>query len=234
MDMPKDAGRFSPFVNDLLAPGRYPDLLEGQHEARAWEYGMALEAILQWGNAEHPRAHSGPLEILDAGSASSNLWQALIAFTSEDIIRVDPNFSAGAEKYGQQVQHGCALHEYRKIRGEGASVDVLLAISVIEHIPDHQLLPFFQAAYDLLRPGGLFFLTTDYWNDPHGDGKDRAHFHWMRERIYTPAALIAQGVQLSKIGFVTFGDTAHIQPWPGPQLYDYAMASVACTKGFLS
>ena len=38
-------------------------------------------------------AHEGtrdPLEIIDAGAAGSNFWQALINFTSEDIVRVDP------------------------------------------------------------------------------------------------------------------------------------------------
>jgi SAM-dependent methyltransferase len=43
------------------------------------------------------------------------------------------------------------------------SFDVAVSISVIEHGVD--LDAFFQEAYRLLKPNGLLFVTTDYWQN---------------------------------------------------------------------
>ena len=109
---------------------------------------------------------------------------------------------------------------------------MITSISVIEHIPDTAkpghptpLTWFLDAAHRLLRPGGLLVLTTDYWD---AIGPDTAHFHWMRDRIYNPESLQALERRCRRIGFVPYGGTD--RTWHGPQLYDYAMASLVLTK----
>lgn len=230
MHAPDDFQALSPFVQDILQRDG-ETLRANQHEARLWEYAMALESILQWQTVNVIEA--GPPTILDAGGASSNLWIGLLNFTSETIRVVDPlcvNEPAGQVRYLPQT-----LTEYEAAAVENriAPCDVITCISVIEHIPDANGRPgrktdltlFLEAAHRLLRPGGLLVLTTDYWN---AEGLDVAHFHWMRERIYNPTTLKALRVRLKEMGFVTFGG-ADLK-WHGPQVYDYAMAAMAFIK----
>ncbi len=40
------------------------------------------------------------------------------------------------------------------------SFDVIVAIEVIEHIPPHQIFSLYKQAYQLLKPGGLFIIST--------------------------------------------------------------------------
>lgn len=222
--------RFSHPTRRLL---QIPDLLANQHEARAWEYGIALEAIGQWRNLHTFAAGSGlqasgiaPLEILDAGAATSNLWKALRAFTTRPITRVDPLFAdppVGLEGEG----HSDLKADLAAVaQGVRAPYDVLTCISVIEHIPETAMEATLQAMATLLRPGGLLVLTTDAWDQ---DGPDTAHFHWMRERIYGPAALQVLRGQLTLLGFEPFGEVDYA--YPGPQVYDYSFASIVMVKG---
>jgi hypothetical protein len=76
-----------------------------------------------------------------------------------------------------------------------------------------------------VAPGGLLFLTMDFWDQP---GPDRAHFHWMRKRIFNYGFERAIMEPLLDAGFFWLGDrdlTYH-----GPQVYDYTFASLALVK----
>jgi hypothetical protein len=230
MHMPADLKRFGGIA---LAPlVQHRDLLDGQHEARRWEYGMALEAIGRWWLGQPDYTTRDPLQILDAGGASSNFWKALTEFTSEPILRVDPLF-VGQHAIGQQAMFVGDLAQFAGGWSRALDqMDIITSISVIEHIRDvaapgtkTPLTLFLEAAHRILCPGGLLVLTTDYWN---AEGPDTAHFHWMRERIYNPDSLRRLEARCHKIGFTTFGGVD--RTWHGPQLYDYAMASLVLTK----
>jgi SAM-dependent methyltransferase len=216
---------------------RYPDALVGQHAIRRWEYAMALYAIEAWElhvRAPHAEAQAvthgdgmvrlAPLQIADIGGAGSNFWQVLTGMTSEPIDVIDPSLpesgpTAQTRRWGAGVEtlaaNGWISHE---------CFDILTCISVIEHV--QELRPFFRACRMLLKPGGLLFLTTDYWDS---EGPDVAHFHWMRERIYNEHTLSRLISSVGELGFARFG-TSQWRPYPGPQLYDYSVASVALTR----
>jgi SAM-dependent methyltransferase len=235
MHLPDDVERFGRWTRNLL--DQTPNLLDGQHPARFWEYGMALQAIAQWQLAHTlsraqeipgqewlpPPVVSPLLQILDAGGASSNFWVALSAVGA--VTRVDPLPAQGGLTYSMDL---AAYAQERHL-----PFDVVTAISVIEHIPDVQERPgaqtpltqFLAAAHTLLRPGGLFVLTTDYWD---AEGPDVAHFHWMRERIYNPVSFQGLIDRVRKLGFRLFGESD--PTWYGPQVYEYAMASLVLVK----
>src|SRR5207247_6183194 len=102
-------------------------------------------------------------------------------------------------------------------------VDVVFAISVIEHIEIPRT--FIRAIATALRPGGLAFLTMDGCDY---DGEDVSHFHWMRKRIYS----IGMWQKLAK-----FAATRGLRIWGGTdwryhgnQVYDYSFLSLCLVK----
>lgn len=148
---------------------RYP--WEGA-ELRRWEYAMALHAAYSW--ATTTEAFGRPLLAYDVGGNGSPLGSMLYDLAGVDTRIVDP-LDATSQKTVEQLAMDPRQH---------ATADILCAISVIEHVayPSH----FFRACFQLLKPGGLLFLTTDCW---HAEGPDTTHFHWMRTRIYNPDKL---------------------------------------------
>lgn len=218
-DLLGDAAALAPFYEQI---DRCPDALAGQHPIRRWEYATALYTMQVWQeNQGQGDGHPGtPLQICDVGGAGSNFWKVLAGLTSETVIVVDPStvrvedhqavfLTASAEDYAANAPHD--------------QFDVLTCISVIEHVRD--LRPFFRACRMLLKPGGLLFLTTDYWD---ADGEDTAHFHWMRERIYNAGSIRSLLRSLRDLGYRSFGTSDWT--YAGAQVYNYSVASLAVVK----
>lgn len=177
--------------------------IEGQHPMRKWEYGMAMKAscqwldaaryILPWGTSLSDWPGGSWLDVGGAGSPFSNWVTELTPFTCEVL---DPKTSVPIESYA------------------GPAAYVITAISTIEHTTDD--LAFLRACIKNLRPGGLLFLTTDCWD---GQEKDTAHFHWMRERIYTERSFQALVASAERVGLRQFGGADY--HYHGAQVYDY-------------
>lgn len=158
-----------------------------QDPHRRWEYGLALEAILAW---EHDPG-TQIRRILDVGGAGSPLIHMLQA----KFPRVEAEVVDGL--CGMPLDAWIAAHPEEQ-------ADIVTCISVIEHVENLE-----QFAYDLARvtaPGGLLFVTADYWEAP-STRKDTAHFHWMRERIFCPETWKALQVRLGEYGLVPYGET---------------------------
>ena len=229
-DLPGDAEALAPFYAEVDA---CPDALAGQHPIRRWEYAMALWAIKAWQNArvttwtpaEVERGSPDrwePLQICDVGGAGSHFWQVLPSVTSEDIVIVDQSLPEGYTSPGQRRLIPEPVELYAS-HARPSQFDLLTCISVIEHVP--LVRPFLQACHVLLKPGGLFFLTTDCWD---AEGPDTAHFHWMRQRIYNPPLIRHLLEGMRKVGFRSLGPADW--SYAGPQVYDYSVASIAMVK----
>ncbi len=208
------------------------NLLAGQHEIRAWEYTTALLALDYYiqdvsfdpGDPDQPIDLSQSVaQLADIGGAGSNFWKALTDYTTLPITRIDPNHDwtdNNAALYFRET-----LSEFRQ-HSPAQTFHAVFAISVIEHVPEAHLLEFLTDLGALVRPGGLLVLTTDVGDHPD----DTFHFHWMRERIYTPAHLLTLHALFAEHGFRTLGDVPPDYRWDGPTVYDYTMGSVVLVK----
>lgn len=193
-----------------------PDLLEGQHPIRLWEYTMAHYAIREWMSATMG-FDGGPPEILDVGGAGSQFWKLLQTLTTSPVGLVDPNLPES------DAQHFKGTLETAAATLTHGWTDVITCISVIEHL--EMVKPLIRAAHMLLKPGGLFFLTTDCWNS---EGPDTAHYHWMRKRIYNPGEMRKLAQTAREVGFQSFGKSDW--SYNGHTVFDYSMASLAMVK----
>jgi SAM-dependent methyltransferase len=220
-DLVGDAPHLSPFFAFV---DQHPDALAGQHAIRRWEYAMALYAITGWTvhqTLTDPQdLRRDPLEICDVGGAGSGFWQVLTEVTTTDIVLVDPSLTDVPHGRRVIVREGVeafAAHTYH------GRFDIITCISVIEHV--EEIRKFFRACHMLLKPGGLLFLTTDYWD---AEGDDTAHFHWMRKRIYNDERMRTLLGGLRELGYASFGQADWA--YHGPQVYDYAVCSAAMVK----
>lgn len=223
-DLLKDAEALTPFYAMI---DQSPAALDGQHPIRRWEYAMALAAIDQWNLARRERDGTIPLgqalTIGDVGGAGSNFWQVLVGLTSEPVLLIDPHAPPSGKPEGACLLYTGSVEEYAANYSHN-QFDLLTCISVIEHVTD--LRPFFRACHMLLKPGGLLFLTTDYWD---AEGDDTAHFHWMRERIYHEQSLTRLITSVRELGFARMG-ASRWRPYPGPMVFDYSVASLALVR----
>lgn len=244
-DLGGDTEQLLPFIEQVI---KHSEVLAGQHAIRLWEYAMAVRTISGWereldaeitkGQAALSAAFAGhpnttitldraPLQICDIGGAGSGFWQLLTDLTSETVHVVDPNIPPAGTVPATHNNDRCQLHpvsvEAFASVTRAEAIDVLTSISVIEHVD--QLTPFFRACLQLLKPGGLLFLTTDCWDS---EGEDVAHFHWMRKRIYNAHRLLHLLGDLRELGFKSFGEADWA--YHGNQLYDYSVCSIALIK----
>lgn len=182
---------------------RYWGSASPQHEARRWEYSMALEAFREWRVRQLRSAAHG--HFYDVGGAGSPFYLMVPGvFTIDPAVNVDLQTFVGTN---------------------ALLADVVFCISVIEHVDD--LDQFLYHLSCLVAPGGLLFLTMDYQPD---EGKDDKHFHWMRKRIFSPYALGSISGQLFRYDFRVLGEANW--EWHGPIEPDwgYSFASLALVK----
>lgn len=216
----------------------FPEALQGQHPIRRWEYAMAIHTIADWharraaalvtgrddaGNPESADLGE-PLVIADVGGAGSNFWMVLRNATAKPVVLIDERYqgmATGAFHPDVWVAP-CTVEDYAGSHAHG-QFDVVTTISVIEHVKEVR--KFLRAIAMLLKPGGLLFLTTDYWE---AEGPDTAHFHWMRERIYNADRMRKLLADCRELGFRSFGEADW--SWNGPQVHDYSMCSAALVR----
>lgn len=183
------------------------EALAQQHPHRRWEYALALRAFLTWTQGQPPASLARPWRVLDVGGAGSPLASLLHRGLVEAAV-CDPGVNTPIEAAPYP----------------DATFDAVFAISVIEHVPE--VPPFLAACTRVLAPKGLLFLTADYWDTP---GPDTAHFHWMRERIYSQPSWDRLSRALRDLGLTRFDGVDPI--YHGDQLFgSYTFCSLCFTK----
>jgi SAM-dependent methyltransferase len=166
-----------------------------QHFARRWEYGMALRAAKQVPLEAVPLA-------LDVGGTGSPL-RAMLERDGFLCQIIDP-------------KEGTTLAEARVKK---QSAPLVTCVSVIEHVDD--VLSFICDLEQVVKPGGVLFLTSDAW-DKEG-AEDKAHWHWDRKRIWTPSTWRALVENFESMGMKLLGEADW--RWQGEYL-EYQSESV--------
>ncbi|HEX5453991.1 MAG TPA: glycosyltransferase family 9 protein [Stellaceae bacterium] len=155
------------------------------HASKQWEYPFALRQI-----AGLEEAKGGPLRIADVGAGRGALapYLAKLGHRVEVFDRdylwdhggdpdVERRYVRWAAEQGYTARYGSLYN----LPAEGAAYDVVLSISVVEHVYAKQLA--IAELLRLVRPGGLVVLTFDFAVDPtpFQDG--------LRLEIFGPAQL---------------------------------------------
>jgi hypothetical protein len=178
-----------------------------QHEARRWEYGMALLGLSQWLALGRKSDFWG----LDVGGAGSP-FHFMVEPLGFNMAIVDPKVN-------------WTLHE---AVGGGDTYSFVSCISVLEHIPLPELPQFIEDLAQVTAPGGLLFLTMDILDRPDGE-PDTAHFSGMRTWLPNIRDWQDLANKSCGLGFEVFGETDW--DWRGVQLYgSYSFASLALVK----
>lgn len=211
-----------------------PDLLEGQHPIRVWEYAMTMRNIYAYTTtiADRHTARDG-FTVADIGGHTSNFWKLLRHYLvrADKVYCIDPLYPREGEAEMGQYRIPATVEEVAAAsNGYRGTFDILTCVSVIEHVPPDALPAFLEACTALLRPNGLLCLTCDFAPplDPIliAPEADIYHFHWMRERIFHQDTFITDVLDVcGRLGYNLLGATD--LAWKGPQVYDYTMASAA-------
>lgn len=209
-----------------------PDILEGQHAIRAWEYSQAHRARERW-SATYPLPDGG-LVVADVGGAGSQFYRTLLGLQPPSVGRVDIVDPAQATPDGARgilhvvgeplgtVRVSYPLAEWAGYKQNCEAYHAVFCLSVIEHVADPQ--PFLQQLCSLVCPGGLLFLTMDC--GVHS--ADLYHFHWMRAWIADPLSLARMTGALEAQGLQPLDAPDWV--YRGATVYDYTVASIALER----
>jgi SAM-dependent methyltransferase len=123
----------------------YPD------PVKSWDVLRTIEAVASSVGTDAP--------VLDVGSVASAVLPCLHALGFRKLTGIDLDERVRLMFYSEEIEY--AVEDLTRTRWPDGSFAAITAISVIEHgIEDDALLA---EIARLLRPGGLFVFSTDYW-----------------------------------------------------------------------
>jgi SAM-dependent methyltransferase len=179
-----------------------------EHPRRAWEYGLVLHALREYGCRT----------VLDVGGGGS-VFAPAATWVGMEVTEVDPAdyqqwVASQSAKVGKPIAYEqCDFMSYV---GEH-DFDAVTCISVLEHVEDDAA--FFRKLARHVKPGGVLAVTVDFW--PDGQRKSPDHL-----RTYNQDSLLALANDLDD--FELFGplDYSHL----GAYVYDYTFASLVLRR----
>lgn len=178
------------------------------HEHRAWEYGVCLQAL-------GPAKSVPGKKVLDVGGGDSVLGGAL-ALGGADVTVVD------VSDYNERsVGMGCRYRRADFTHGIGETFDAVFCVSVIEHTerPDD----FFKSLCAAVRPGGVLALTTDF--HPSGAAQIGGHC-----KCFNAADLARYAQMAAADGFTAAGELDYSDRG-APIFGAYNFASLVLRRG---
>lgn len=205
--------------------------IDGIHDARLWEYGLCLKALMDW-LIKRPSHRLLHLKLVDVGAGDGLLGPALSMKANYGIEEIEPRLSCGTNRERCNIflssrrsplihwTHGDLTNAAFKSR----KWDVVFCVSVVEHIQSQ--MEIWQSLADAVADGGLLFVTTDVV--PVANRK--YVFDNLRAVNYTPDVLRTICASLLAQGFKWFGGDPDWE-YHGNEVHDYSFMSMCFTKG---
>ncbi|MBE9011788.1 class I SAM-dependent methyltransferase [Pseudanabaenaceae cyanobacterium LEGE 13415] len=116
-----------------------------------WDQWLLAQLLQNYSVDRHSK-------ILDLGCGDYCTLEFLAALGYTNLHGIDLTIKAVESSAYQLYERDITATSF-----SDSSIDVAVSISVIEH--GVNLNDFFQEAYRILKPGGLLFVTTDYWQN---------------------------------------------------------------------
>lgn len=145
--------------------------------------------------------------ILDVGCYCSEMLPSLRALGFQQLVGVDLNSALHKMPYATEIRY--INQDYLRTSFPDASFNVITSVSVMEH--GFQQEPMLLEVSRLLRPGGTFLTSFDYW--PEKIATDDTKFFGMRWTIFSSDEIrglvgAAGSYGLEPIGPLEFGAVA--------------------------
>jgi 2-polyprenyl-3-methyl-5-hydroxy-6-metoxy-1,4-benzoquinol methylase len=150
------------YSSESLQKMRGPFGFQGNSGTRAFEYPWAYYAA----------ELDAPKKVLEVGGSLSGL-QFVLSREGHDVTNVDPGMAAAGRGWPSDQQSIARLNGWfgTSVRLQPTTIgqanlpdndyDVFLAISVLEHLPEGDVLEVMEHANRCLKPGGRFIITLD-------------------------------------------------------------------------
>lgn len=135
------------------------------HEHRFWEYASMMQQLEQLGVPKDAK-------ILDVGSGASFFPPYLATIGGYPNVELTDSMKYGdvtSMVVAQRTYYGVALPLHDLLCEDmtplaSESFDVVMCISTIEHVDDHDAA--FRELVRVTKQGGYIFITSDYFRDP--------------------------------------------------------------------
>lgn len=187
------------------------DLVRPQHPARMWEYGRLLKLL---GRTKQT--------LVDIGGSGSALPQCC-ATLGHDVTIID--FDDESERINKQneiLNTDVKFIAADFLNIESKKWDIVACVSTIEHVPDDDT--FFLKMLDSCNPGGLVYITCDFFTSPIHPNEPPFYKNWVN-RTYTKEKLLSMATIAAERGFKLYNGKYN-WVWGGPQVYNYNFASL--------
>lgn len=137
-------------------------------DQRWWEYGSAIQMILnRW-----PGRDLSKINVLDVGSGWSGLGPAIHLAFNCNVTEYEPVDQYRNDRARtNEILRSLGVQGTRCINADLVNMpedkfDAVFCISVLEHVAKDVEKQCWRNLADRLRPGGIFFMTTDVVDDP--------------------------------------------------------------------
>lgn len=199
--------------------------IEIPHQHRYWEYGTAVQILLR-----HFQERLPDIEVLDVGAGWGAVGPTLSMFYNVQVTEAEPleHCRASRKKCNQMLKtlnkKEIIITDHDLFKLPDKKYDVVLCVSVLEHVTKEHEPAAWAALADKVKPGGVLYITCDCMTEP-----EKPHqCDDQRATNYTLDDLKFRIGYLTNLGFTTMGQPDY--NYNGNLVFDYSFFRVGLVK----